>query len=86
MSKIDIQVKGMSCASCVGRVEKALNAIDGVDKANINFEKGLLTVKYDPLKVSDDMIVDKLSGETTYIVKKREKDFSKIIFNWLKVF
>ena len=29
-------VEGMSCASCVGRVEKALSALDGVDNAQVN--------------------------------------------------
>jgi len=27
---LDFPVRGMSCASCVGRVEKALRAVDGV--------------------------------------------------------
>jgi heavy metal translocating P-type ATPase len=33
---IDIPVRGMTCASCVGRVEKAIRAVDGVDAANVN--------------------------------------------------
>ncbi|MCI2398192.1 heavy metal translocating P-type ATPase [Aliiroseovarius subalbicans] len=31
-----LQVDGMSCASCVGRVEKALAATDGVTRAQVN--------------------------------------------------
>ncbi len=33
---IALDVDGMSCASCVGRVEKALLAVDGVAAANVN--------------------------------------------------
>jgi Cu+-exporting ATPase len=33
---LDIPVAGMTCASCVGRVEKAIRAIDGVTAANVN--------------------------------------------------
>ena len=30
-------VRGMTCSSCVGRVEEALSEVDGVDKAAVNF-------------------------------------------------
>ena len=33
---IDIPVRGMNCASCVGRVEKAISAVPGVAKASVN--------------------------------------------------
>lgn len=35
-SHIRLSVDGMSCASCVGRVEKALAALPGVEKAAVN--------------------------------------------------
>jgi Cu+-exporting ATPase len=34
--RFHLAVGGMSCASCVGRVEKALNAVPGVAKASVN--------------------------------------------------
>lgn len=34
--KINLPISGMGCASCVGKVEKALGAIEGV-QANVNF-------------------------------------------------
>ena len=33
---ISLDIEGMSCASCVGRVEKALLGVGGVQKANVN--------------------------------------------------
>ncbi|MHB2169001.1 heavy metal translocating P-type ATPase [Alsobacter sp. R-9] len=33
---IDIPVGGMTCASCVGRVERALKQVEGVDAATVN--------------------------------------------------
>ncbi len=33
---MDIQITGMTCASCVARVEKTLNALTGVDSATVN--------------------------------------------------
>ncbi len=33
---VDLQIGGMTCASCVGRVEKALRAVSGVLQADVN--------------------------------------------------
>ena len=35
-STLSLSVEGMSCASCVGRVERALKAVPGIDTANVN--------------------------------------------------
>lgn len=36
MASHDLAIKGMNCASCVGRVEKALKAVPGVVEAGVN--------------------------------------------------
>jgi Cu+-exporting ATPase len=36
LQPIDIPVQGMTCASCVGRVERAIAAVPGVATANVN--------------------------------------------------
>lgn len=38
--KTELYVEGMSCASCVKRIEKALQKLDGVDKVEVNFATG----------------------------------------------
>ena len=38
-------VEGMTCASCVARVEKALNGLAGVSEANVNFATEQASVK-----------------------------------------
>ncbi|MBM4278394.1 MAG: heavy-metal-associated domain-containing protein [Deltaproteobacteria bacterium] len=35
-----LKVKGMSCQHCVMSVTKALNQLDGVQKIQVNLEKG----------------------------------------------
>ncbi|NOX39450.1 MAG: copper-translocating P-type ATPase [Alphaproteobacteria bacterium] len=34
--KTTLKIEGMTCASCVGRVERALKTVDGVTSANVN--------------------------------------------------
>ena len=43
-----LPVEGMTCASCVGRVEKALLKVPGVESATVNLATEKATVAYDP--------------------------------------
>ena len=50
----NLQIDGMTCAACVGRVEKALGAVDGVVQANVNLATETATVSYDaPAEIPD---------------------------------
>ncbi|MCB1445422.1 MAG: copper ion binding protein, partial [Rhizobiaceae bacterium] len=42
----ELQVEGMTCASCVGRVEKALRAVPGVLEASVNLATERATIRY----------------------------------------
>src|SRR5690625_2358158 len=42
-----LQISGMTCTACASRVEKEINKIEGVEKANVNFPLEQLTVEYD---------------------------------------
>jgi Au+-exporting ATPase len=44
-STIDLSVEGMTCASCVGRVERALAAVPGVAEAAVNLATERATVR-----------------------------------------
>src|SRR5215216_4058115 len=46
--QIDFPVTGMTCASCVNRVEKALKKADGVLDASVNLATERATVTYAP--------------------------------------
>jgi Cu+-exporting ATPase len=49
-SRIDLEVGGMTCASCAARVEKKLNELAGVS-ANVNYATELASVAYDQDRV-----------------------------------
>jgi P-type Cu+ transporter len=52
VEKVLLPIRGMSCAACVGKVEKALRSIKGVTQAGVNFATERASVEY-------------LSGEVT---------------------
>jgi Cu+-exporting ATPase len=51
-AEIVLDVKGMTCASCVAHVESALNELDGVNEAIVNLGLGTARVTYIPGVVS----------------------------------
>src|SRR4051794_3818379 len=50
-SHLDLPVEGMTCAGCVARIERRLNAIDGVD-ASVNLALEQAAVDFDVDRVS----------------------------------
>jgi len=52
MEKVTLPIQGMSCASCVKKVEDALNDLEGVVRASVNFATERATVQYIPGAVS----------------------------------
>ncbi|KAB0266755.1 copper-translocating P-type ATPase [Microvirga brassicacearum] len=53
-SKVDLGIHGMTCASCVSRVEKALHQVPGVTAASVNLATERASVRY--LGGSDDIV------------------------------
>src|SRR6185295_2666193 len=53
---VDLLVGGMTCTSCVGRVEKKLNRLDGV-RATVNLATASASVDYEPGAVDVDALV-----------------------------
>ena len=47
-------VEGMTCASCVNRIERYLRKVDGVVDANVNLATDSATVRFDPARVDLD--------------------------------
>jgi len=57
---IELGVQGMTCASCVGRVERGLKKVDGVESAVVNLATERATVAYDPEKTTPQTLLDKV--------------------------
>ncbi|MGP5663287.1 heavy-metal-associated domain-containing protein, partial [Psychrobacter celer] len=51
-----LPIEGMTCASCVGRVEKALKKVEGVQQANVNLASERAWVQGNTQVQSSDLI------------------------------
>ncbi|MBT2638871.1 MULTISPECIES: copper ion binding protein [unclassified Bacillus (in: firmicutes)] len=54
MEKIILKIDGMTCGHCVGKVEKSLKSLPGVEVAKVDLKKGTAKVKYDDSKQTID--------------------------------
>src|SRR6266508_1265878 len=53
-SGVRFPVEGMTCASCVNRIERYLRKVDGVVEANVNLATESASVRFDPARVDLD--------------------------------
>lgn len=51
LAETTLPVSGMSCASCVAKIEKALKNTEGVTSARVNLAAGRAAIAYDPSRV-----------------------------------
>jgi Cu+-exporting ATPase len=54
---VELPITGMSCASCVARIEKKLNQLEGVD-ASVNFATETASVDYDARMVAPERLLE----------------------------
>lgn len=57
-ASFDIPVQGMTCASCVGRVEKAIKSVEGVTAANVNLATERAHVSFAPEKADPQAVAE----------------------------
>src|SRR3954471_9411452 len=73
--EISLPISGMTCASCVRRVERALSKVDGARQANVNLATEGASVQFDPNAI--DIIALKQAVESAgYGVGEEEFELS----------
>lgn len=61
MEIIQLDIEGMTCASCVAHVEKGIKGVSGIDMASVNLATEKATVSYDPEIVEIENIINAVS-------------------------
>lgn len=88
MKKVDFEITGMHCQSCVNLLTKALQGDVGVKYVNVNFNTEKATIEFDDSKISENQLMKiikslnygvKLSGEKNpeYDEEKRKESLKK---------
>ena len=66
--KSKFKIKGLDCANCASSLERAINKIDGVENASINFMTEKLVFEYDENRKEE------IIKNVKKIIKKEEPD------------
>lgn len=69
---IYIEIEGMSCMKCVGRIQKVLESTPGVSSAQVDLGAGMATVKASA-EVDEGQLVDRIY-EAGYDARVRETE------------
>jgi copper chaperone CopZ len=56
-----LEIKGMHCPDCPGKVERNLRKLDGVKEIIVDYEKESGYVSYDKAVISIETITDRIS-------------------------
>jgi P-type Cu+ transporter len=71
--QLELPVEGMTCASCVNRVERHLSRTPGVLEANVNLATERARVRFDPAQVGREQLVHAVEA-AGYGVRRGEAD------------
>lgn len=66
--KKTFRLEGLDCANCAAKIEKAINELDGVKEATVNFMTTKLVIE------GDDEKMPTIIAEAEKVVKKIEPD------------
>lgn len=59
---VELEVSGMTCTGCEAAVESALTRIDGVKKADADYQAGKATVVIDSTRVKEEQLIEALDN------------------------
>ena len=70
--RLTLPVRGMHCAACVGKVERALTSVPGVDEATVNLATEKATVTFDSTRTDVTRLQDAVARAGYELVEPRE--------------
>ncbi len=60
--RLDLAVRGMTCAACSARIEKKLKAAPGVAAANVNLAAEKASIEYNPAEISPTDLINTITS------------------------
>jgi Cu+-exporting ATPase len=71
LRELTLPVTGMTCANCAATVERTLKKTEGVSEAAVNYASERATVRFDPTRVREDKLLERVTGAGYGIATQR---------------
>ena len=55
--KLELKIDGISCQSCIAKIERKLSRTDGVEKALVNISNNMADIEYDEKEIKASEIM-----------------------------
>lgn len=80
MTKTNIKITGMHCASCVKIITKAMMTVDGINSADVNFSTEKGSIEFDPKTINEEKILQVLKdkGYGGHVIKEENIETEKL--------
>lgn len=76
--KESLKISGMSCATCAVKIEKGLNKLEGVIKANVNLASEKANIEYDDKVVDIKKLQDAIKKLGYDVIKEQDQNLTNI--------
>ena len=57
---VTLPITGMTCANCVGTIERGLRKLEGVEVANVNLASERASIEFDPTRLAPQALVERI--------------------------
>ena len=86
LATASFSIEGMSCeVGCANHIEKKLAKLEGVQKAEVDFEAKKATVEYDANKVTPELLTQTVEGaadgKTQKVLDRNNSEDQAMLFN-----
>src|SRR6266508_4612494 len=77
LQTIEVPIQGMDCTECTQHVQKAVQALSGVQEANVFLSSEKAVIKFDPRQVNLEDIRRAVAGAGYSVPDPKEKEAGK---------
>ena len=74
LTRVTLQIEGMTCGGCAIAARKVLRDLDGVQEAKVEYDKKTAVVSYDSAKLTPVQMIEALKTKLGYAARVQSQE------------